>query len=108
MKHERNHLLAILLTACLTVSAFAADEGQEKATVLHQADIKFDKAGKAPTMIQFVSGQQPAVATFFQEYKQYFQISDDNQFQAFHSSQNELGSHHRYLQYYKGIPIIGA
>ncbi|MGH7491667.1 MAG: M4 family metallopeptidase [bacterium] len=108
MKHERNYLVAMLLASGLAVSAFGVDDGQEKATVLHQAEMKFDKAGKAPTVIQLVQGQQPTVAAFFQEYKRYFQIPEDNQLQAFHSSQNELGGHHRYLQHYKGIPIIGA
>ncbi len=59
-------------------------------------------------MIQFAQTKQPTVAAFFQAYKQYFQLSDDNQIQAYRSSHNELGSHHRYIQHYKGIPIIGA
>ncbi len=108
MKNKRNDLFAMLLAFCFTAPAFGADDGQERATVLHQAEMKFDRAGKAPTVIQFVQGHQPTVAAFFQEYKQYFQLSDDNQLQAFHSSHNELGSHLHYLQLYKGIPIIGA
>ena len=108
MKHKRNFLFAVLLVSCLAASAFGADEGQEKVTVLHQAEMKFDKAGKVPTVIKFAQGQQPTVAAFLQEYKRHFQISDDNQLQAFYSSHDELGSHHRYLQHYMGIPIIGA
>ncbi|MGH7455826.1 MAG: hypothetical protein ACRENG_31005, partial [bacterium] len=108
MKTKSYPLVVIFMVFCLTVSAFGADDGQEKATVLQQAQIKFDKAGKSPTVIQFAQSKQPTVAAFFQEYKQYFQISDDNQIQAYLSSHNELGSHHRYIQHYKGIPIIGA
>ncbi|MGH7599339.1 MAG: M4 family metallopeptidase [bacterium] len=108
MKTKSNPLFVSFMILCLTVSAFGASDDQEKPTVLHQAQIKFDKAGKVPTMIQFAQSKQPTVATFFQEYKKYFQISDDNQIQAYHSSHNELGNHHRYIQHYKGIPIIGA
>jgi bacillolysin len=108
MKTKSNPLSVIFIIFCLAVSAFGANDGQEKSTVLQQAQIKFDKAGKAPTEISFTGAQQPTVATFFQEYKKYFQISDDNQIQAYRSSHDELGAHHRYIQHYKGIPIIGA
>jgi len=108
MKTKSNPLFVILMTFYLAVSAFGASDGQEKTTVLHQAQIKFEKTGKSPTIIKFAQGQQPTVAAFFQEYKQYFQISEDNQIQAYRSSHNELGGHHRYIQHYKGVPIIGA
>lgn len=93
---------------CMAVLAFAADDGQEKNTILHQAQLKFDQTGKTPTEIKFAGAQQPAVATFFQEYQKYFQISGDNQIQLYRSSYDQLGAHHRHIQHYKGIPIIGA
>ncbi len=108
MKAKLNYFFAILLTLCLAASIVGADEGQEKATVLHQAQINFEKNGKAPTEINFAGAQQPTVATFFDEYKLYFRITDDNQIKAYSSLQNELGAHHRYIQHYKGIPVIGA
>jgi Zn-dependent metalloprotease len=108
MKTKHNHLFAIFLTLGLAASIAGADEGQEKASVFHQAQIKFDQAGKSPTVIKFVGAKQPTVAAFFQDYKQYFQISDDNKIQWHRSTQDEIGSHHRYNQHYKGIEIIGA
>jgi Zn-dependent metalloprotease len=108
MKTTFNQLFVIFLTVCMAASIVGADEGQEKASVLQQAQIRFEKDGKSPTEIKFSEGSQPKVAAFFDEYKQYFGISDENKIQLYHSSQNEIGSHHRYLQHYKGIPIIGA
>jgi len=108
MKTKFNHFFAIFLTFCLAASIVGADEGQEKATVLHQAQIQFEKDGKSPTVIKFPEGSQPKVAAFFDEYKQYFSISDENRIQLFRSSQNEIGNHHRYNQQYKGVEILGA
>lgn len=93
---------------CMAGLAFAADNGQDKNTILHQAHLKFDRAGQAPTEIRFEGAQQPSVAAFFPEYKRYFQLSDDNQIQVYRSSYDELGAHHRHIQHYKGVPIIGA
>jgi len=108
MKAKFNHLFAISLTFCLAASIVGADEGQEKVSVLNQAQIQFEKDGKLPTVIKFAEGSQPKVASFFDEYKKYFQVSDDNQIQLHRSSKNEIGAHHRYNQRYKGIEIIGA
>ncbi|MCK6560353.1 M4 family metallopeptidase [bacterium] len=109
MTGRQNYFFAALVALAVTAAlSAAAEEGQDKSAVLQQAQMHFDKTGKAPTEIKFTAAQQPTLATFFQEYKKYFQISDDNQFLPFHLTHNALGSHHRYLQHYRGVPIVGA
>jgi Zn-dependent metalloprotease len=108
MKTRNSSLFAVFMICSLAVSVFGANDAQEKPTALHQAQINFDRAGKAPTMIQFDQAKQPTAASFFNEYKQYFGISHDNTIQSYRSTHDQLGTHHRYIQHYKGIPIIGA
>jgi Zn-dependent metalloprotease len=72
------------------------------------AQVTLDKQEKSPVAMKFQAGQQPTVASFFQEYRQAYPLSDENQMQVLRVSQDQKGSHHRYDQYYKGVQVIGA
>jgi len=108
MKTRLCYMLTILLAFCLTFSIYAGDDEQEQQTLFHKAQITFEKGRTSPTMIKFLEGNQPAVSSFFEEYKQYFRISDENQFQLHRTTRDRIGAHHRYRQRYKDIEIIAA
>ncbi|RMG19480.1 MAG: peptidase M4 family protein, partial [Methanobacteriota archaeon] len=56
--------------------------------------------------IRFAPGKEIATSDFWSAYKYTFGLSDEYQFQRFHSYRDHLGQvHHRYKQFYKGIEL---
>ncbi|MCG6960914.1 hypothetical protein LJE82_13575, partial [bacterium BMS3Abin03] len=92
----------------LGVSLFAQNKNQYKNTPFYNAQITLDKHGQSPSAIRFKEGNQPTVASFFQEYQQFFPMSQDNRTETFPVSNDKIGTHHRFNQYYKDLEVIGA
>jgi Zn-dependent metalloprotease len=74
--------------------------------IFQGATIKMDKNGGVPVEIRFKGDQQISVASFFDAYKQNFNISEDNEFKSFRVFTDQLGdTHYRFKQYYKGLEL---
>jgi len=76
--------------------------------VVLNAQVTMDKQGKSPVAMKFQPGNQPTVATFFQDYRKAYPLSDENQMKELRVSADKTGSHYRYDQYYKGIQVLGG
>jgi Zn-dependent metalloprotease len=80
--------------------------GANSYDIFRDAAIKMDKQGKVPVEIRFKEGRQISVASFFDEYKKKYKVSEDNQFKSFKVFTDQIGqTHHRFKQYYKGLEL---
>jgi Zn-dependent metalloprotease len=74
--------------------------------IFRDATIRMDKQGKVPLEIRFKEGSQVPVASFFNEYKMKFGVSEDNELKPLRVFTDRLGqTHHRFKQYYKGLEL---
>ena len=74
--------------------------------IFRDATIRMDKQGKAPLEIKFKEDKDLSVASFFDAYKQEFNLSEDNEFKSFRVVSDQLGqTHYRFKQYYKGLEL---
>jgi Zn-dependent metalloprotease len=97
-------ILAVLL---FSLSASAQQNLRRFQTIfLTDATIKMDKQGKVPLEIRFKEGRQISVVSFFDEYKQNFSVSENNEIKPFKVFTDQLGqTHNRFKQYYKGLEL---
>ena len=75
--------------------------------VFLNAQINMKNQGN-PQSLRFEEGNQPTVSAFFDDYKQAFPMADEMKMEEYKVHTDQIGTHHRYDQYYKGIQILGA
>lgn len=98
--------IVLILSASL---AARQNAGQQASRLFNDAHISMDKEGNAPVEIRFQGGKQVALASFFEIYKQAFNLSEDNELHDFRIHTDKLGqTHHRCKQYYKGVEVAEA
>jgi len=112
MRKKIPRLAALLsVTLCFSLSSFTASYSQSKTAkpsseYFSQAKISFDKRSQSPAAISFPDGRGVPVASFFDEYKKAFNVSDDNAVKPLAVFTDQLGqTHHRLTQFYKGIEL---
>ncbi len=75
-------------------------------TIFSHAKIRMDTYGKAPLEIRFPEGTQVTVTTFFEEYKNAFNLSNENTFGVFKVFTDQIGqTHYRCKQFYKNVEV---
>ena len=103
------HLTAIffLSIGLLSVVVYAQNTMDNTANLSFvNAMITMDKQGKAPLKIRFREDEGLTVTSFFEAYRQTFNLSNDNEMKSFRVFTDLLKhTHYRYKQYYKGIEL---
>ena len=95
-------LFIILLILFLSQSIIAQDS-------FRSARIGWENASNSPYDIRFTSSANLTKETFFNEYKSYFNLTDDYSFKVVSRLDDNLGElHYRVNQYYRGIEVSGA
>ncbi|NIR62726.1 MAG: hypothetical protein GWN00_04110, partial [Aliifodinibius sp.] len=97
-------ILAVLL---FFQSAFAQTQFKANSdNIFADAMIKMDKNAKVPLEIRFKESRQISVASFFDAYKQHFNLSGNMEFKQAKVFTDQLGqTHHRFKQYCKGVEL---
>jgi len=105
-----NTIFVLLILSSLIFSV-DAQQGFNNSTEkdFEQAFIRLENWGGSPIEIRFKEGSAVSESIFFEQYRNYFDLSNDYQFvlvQKFSDLLNQ--THYRYNLHYKGIEVIGA
>ena len=90
----------------ILLSSFTYGKQPDKNTLFSSATFAMHGKDQSPSEIRFKDGYETTIATFWQSYKNLFNLPANNKFKAFISSTDKLGqTHHRFKQYYKGLEV---
>jgi len=105
-----NTIIVLLILSSLIFSV-DAQKGFNNSTVkdFEEAFIRLENWGGSPIEIRFKEGSTVLESNFFEQYRNYFDLSNDYQFAQLQKFSDLLNqTHYRYNLYYKGIEVIGA
>jgi Zn-dependent metalloprotease len=98
--------LTIFVLFVFSVVNFQSNGQNIASTSFKDATIFLDQKTDSPKHIRLKEGNYISINSFFNEYRDAFNLSSDNEFRSFRTLTDKLGQrHHRYKQYYKGIEI---
>lgn len=102
-----NFFIAFSLTLSSFIASYSQPNSAKQSTqYFSQAKISLDKRSQSPTEISFPEGRGVPLASFFNEYKKSFSLSNDNAIKPLAVFTDQLGqTHHRLKQFYKGIEL---
>ncbi len=79
----------------------------QASTYFSQAKISYEKNGTSPYEIRFLDNAQVKKESFFNYYKEFFNLDDNYEFSVVKEFTDNIGqTHYRFNQYYKGIELL--
>ena len=109
--HQKYLIPGIVVSILIFMLSIASGQTQIKrsGTIFQQASVRIDENQDAPIEVRFEENQKVSVITFFEQYRQAFNWSDNNEARSFKTFTDKLGqTHHRFKQYYKGVELAEA
>lgn len=84
--------------------------GQEKIdiskTIFKNSTIVLDHKTKTPSSIRFLESDAVSIESFLKEYKEVFNLSEENEIRSYKISTDQMGiTVHRHKQFYKGLEL---
>jgi Zn-dependent metalloprotease len=108
MKRNCKNILIVLFLFCFIANINPGTETQSE-SMFKTAEITFDPKSKSPIEIRLAKDNIISVASFFEEYKSHYQISEENIFKPVEVFTDQLRqTHYRCRQYYKGIELADS
>jgi len=100
---NKTFLLIISLLICFPLHA------QQVSGRFDNAAISYENDGVSPYAVKFDEGNGISKNKFWDEYKNFFGMTDEYEFEQFSELKDQIGqTHYRFNQYYKGIEITDA
>ncbi len=96
----------LFILSTFVASSSQPNAAQQSSQYFSQAKISLDQRSRSPIEIKFPEDGGIPVASFFDEYKKAFDLSNDNAIRPLAVFTDQLGhTHHRMKQFYKGVEL---
>jgi Zn-dependent metalloprotease len=98
--------LTIFILFVFSVTNFQISGQNKSSSIFKDATLILDHKTNSPKDIRFKEGNYISLNSFFDQYRNEFNLSNDNELRSFRVLTDKLGQTHlRYKQYYKGIEL---
>ena len=98
--------LTIFILLVFSLANYEISGQNDSSSIFKYATLILDQKTNSPKDIRFEEGNYISLNSFFDQYRNEFNLSNDNELRSFRVLTDKLGQTHlRYKQYYKGIEL---